>query len=52
MFKGVQVAVEEEVDGYCDRLSPVSIRSLRSLRKKSLAIMWKSLSSDRRDNDQ
>ena len=34
MFKGVQVAVEEEVDGYCDRLSPVSIRSLRSLRKK------------------
>ena len=42
------------VDGYCDRLSPVSIwslRSLRSLRKKSSAIIWKPLSSDRSDND-
>ena len=44
-------------DGCCDRLSPVSIWwlrplwSLRSLRKKSSAIIWKPLSSDRSDND-
>ena len=39
------------VDGYCDRLTPVSIWSLRSLRKKSSAIIRKPLSSDRSDND-
>ena len=39
------------VEGYCDRLSPVSIWSLRSLRKKSSEIVWKPLSSDRSDND-
>ena len=42
------------VDGNWDRLSPVSIWSLwllRSLRKKSSAIIWKPLSSDRSDND-
>ena len=45
------------VDGYCDGLSPVSLWSLRSLwllrslRKKSSAIIWKPLSSDRSDND-
>ena len=42
------------VDGYCDRLSPVSIWSLqsqRSLRKKNSAIIWKPLSSDRSDNN-
>ena len=45
------------VNGYCDRLRPVSIWSLRSLwslwsmRKKSSTIIWKPLSSDRSDND-
>ena len=45
------------VDGYCNRLRPVSIWSLRSLwsqrslRKKSSAIIWKPLSCDRSDND-
>ena len=35
------------MDGYCDRLSPVSIFT----EKKSSAIIWKPLSSDRSDND-
>ena len=45
------------LDGFCDRLSLVSIWSLRSpwsLRsqgKKGSAIVWKPLSSDRSDND-
>ena len=40
------------MDGYCDRLSPVSLGSLRSLRKKKINDhIWKPLSSNRSEND-